>query len=1005
MRKIRLTKSRVTGILTIVVGLLVMGVFLGELYARSAVDEQYNNSLDKLEMAAAKLSDNQTEAQENEKIFDEFSIGRASILSYYLDQNPAETDLSWFVTQCHVEEYYLFDAQGNMVDHSGHAWDKNEAEMKTLLSARMPVMIGAVKYYYSTLKNGGSLIVGRTYTDEYNDLLKIESPEYSLGSIVVGETGYIAEVSLSDDTILYAKNTAEIGKKSTEIGLDSTVLSDGYSGKIEINGKYNYVVTKRIDNNMLIAVVPWSEIQSNYSDIELLNILLVSITMIFLLIYAELIRKEMAQTKPSPDDYKQIGKHLYLNKKIMSRMKNVVVMGIIIVFIMTYYLHTLSPLSHQGIKNEIKVDAVSEILDVNEQRIQSLKDQYTKEYTERAQNISYLLYKDPALVSNEAFSEIASRGGIEAVYLFDENGHVTTSNKAYLNYTLSTNEVDDSYQFWDVINGYQPVVAQISGDGDSYEQFIGVSLQNSLGMLEIKLNSTVMAERLKTTQLSYVLSHIAVINKGTMVAVNAETQNFDYISEEKLIGHSAAEYGMKSEAFTDGYEGFQTIAGTKYMMNGILRGDDYIYCAVPLASIYSSRISSTLWTTVICGLIMFAITMMLVLNKEPDEAEIQAEVDEENAHKKDGNAAFFKHNTIDGTKRLVQSATSRYETHISWDDKTSEQKLYSVIGWTIILLAILIVINTMTIDPNETHSVLAYVLSQKWEKGINIFSLTFVLLTMLEVVVVTWAVRKTILLVLRKFGARSETIGRLLDSFLKYAAVIGGIFYCLGAMGLDSMSLLASASILGLMLSFGAQSLIGDILAGIFIVFEGEFRVGDIVTIGDWRGTVVEIGIRTTKVLSGGHDVKIFNNSEIKQVINMTKQYSTAVIDVGIDYNESLERVEAVLKKELPHIREHVPAIIEGPYYKGVTSLGDSSVNIRILAECHEKDRIQVVRDMNREIKLCFDRNHISIPYPQIVVNQPAQTTEATNEDKMNANKFLHEQKEASKNLTETHED
>ena len=207
------------------------------------------------------------------------------------------------------------------------------------------------------------------------------------------------------------------------------------------------------------------------------------------------------------------------------------------------------------------------------------------------------------------------------------------------------------------------------------------------------------------------------------------------------------------------------------------------------------------------------------------------------------------------------------------------------------------------------------------------------------------------------------------------------------------------------MLSFGAQSLVGDILAGIFIVFEGEFRVGDIVTIGDWRGTVVEIGIRTTKVLSGGHDVKIFNNSEIKQVINMTKQYSTAVLDIGIDYNESLERVEAVLKKELPHIREHVPAIMEGPYYKGVTSLGDSSVNIRILAECHEKDRIQVVRDMNREIKLCFDRNHISIPFPQIVVNQPAEIKEATSEDKKTANQFLHEQKEASKDLSETHDD
>ena len=76
-----------------------------------------------------------------------------------------------------------------------------------------------------------------------------------------------------------------------------------------------------------------------------------------------------------------------------------------------------------------------------------------------------------------------------------------------------------------------------------------------------------------------------------------------------------------------------------------------------------------------------------------------------------------------------------------------------------------------------------------------------------------------------------------------------------------------------------------------------------------------------------------------------------------------------------------------------------------IIRETHEKDRIQVVRDMNREIKLCFDRNHISIPFPQIVVNQPAEIKEATSEDKKTANQFLHEQKEASKDLSETHDD
>lgn len=1003
MKKIHLSKNLIIAAITILAGILIMDSLLVNIYSRSSVNDQYSNSMNKLDVAASRLSDNQVDAQQNADVYDNFNTGRAMTLAYYLDNNPKETQLQWLVKECHLDEFYLVNADGELISSYGDAWEKYPTQLKAVLQDQKPQTIDNVRYYAGMMNNGSTLVIGRRYTDEYNSLLELQTPAKSLSSIVVGESGYIEDVSIDDGTIIYTKDNLQIGKKAADYGVDILKYEDGFSGKADLNGESYYIVTKKVEGNLLLAIVPWNEIVSNYKDIEMLNMILVSLTMLFLLIYAELIRRELARKKPLPEDYLQLGKHLYLNKNILFRMRNIIIIGILGVFLLTYFVHTLSPLSHQGIKNELKVNAVSELLDQNEDRIERLKEQYTKEYTERAQNISYLIYKDPTLASSDSMKVFADRGGLDEVYLFDAQGHVVSSSKPRLNYSLSTNENDPSYAFWKVINGYQDSLAQISGDGssDEYAQYIGVARQDSLGMVEIKLSSSVMAKRLQATKLSYILSHIAVVNNGFLFAVNTDSMNFDYMPAEKLVGHSALDYGMKESAFLDGYEGFQTISGTQYLLDGVLRGDDYIYCAVPVNSIYSSRTSTTVWTTLICTLMILAITMTLVLSSEPIAQEPGAAEEKE----KNSDSAFFRHSTMDGRKRLIQSATSRYETHIYWNDRTPEQKLYSIVSWVMTVISIILVINIVTVEHSSAHSVLGYILNQKWEKGINVFSLTFVFLTMLKVIVLTWAVRKGLLYVLKKFGARSETVGHLLDSSLKYAAVIGGIFYCLNAIGLDSISLLASASIFGLMLSFGAQALIEDVLAGISIVFEGEFRVGDIVTIENWRGTVVEIGIRTTKIMSGGHDIKIFNNSEIKQVINMTKLYSTAIVELGIDYRESLERVESILKKELPRIREHIPAIMEGPFYEGVTKLSEESVVIRIFAECHEIDRTQVVRDLNRELKLCIDRNHILVPAVQKNDGEDTAATAATNEDKKNASMFIKEQREASKEMSETHDE
>ncbi len=249
---------------------------------------------------------------------------------------------------------------------------------------------------------------------------------------------------------------------------------------------------------------------------------------------------------------------------------------------------------------------------------------------------------------------------------------------------------------------------------------------------------------------------------------------------------------------------------------------------------------------------------------------------------------------------------------------------------------------------------------------------------------------------------RGITVVKLLNSFIKWIVGIVALLLILGAWGVDTATLIASAGILSLVVGLGAQSLVADIIAGLFIVIEGEYQVGDIVVIDNWRGTVKEIGIRTTKIEDAGGNIKIINNSGITSIVNQTQALSVAKATMSIEYGESIPRVELVIQENLDKIRERIPAIIDGPFYKGVTALSASSVDLLFLANCHESDIYSVQRALNRELKLMFDENNINIPFPQVVVNQPENNEHKTTAAAAKkARAFVAEQTEISKNVEE----
>lgn len=249
---------------------------------------------------------------------------------------------------------------------------------------------------------------------------------------------------------------------------------------------------------------------------------------------------------------------------------------------------------------------------------------------------------------------------------------------------------------------------------------------------------------------------------------------------------------------------------------------------------------------------------------------------------------------------------------------------------------------------------------------------------------------------------KGKTISRLLVNFLKWIIAIATIFFILDAWGAPATAMLASAGVVTLIIGLGSQALVADILAGVFIVFEGDFQVGDIIIIDGWRGEVQSIGIRTTKLIDAGGNVKIVNNNEIKTIINQTKELSLAKCYVSIGYEARIENVEAIISDNLEHIKENIPAIVEGPYYMGVSELAESSVDLLFVAKCKENDIYQVQRDLNRQIKILFDDNNINIPFNQVVVHmgeddKPKEVVSKKTQKK--AEEFTEEQKEFTKDI------
>ncbi|MBD3286579.1 mechanosensitive ion channel [candidate division WOR-3 bacterium] len=200
--------------------------------------------------------------------------------------------------------------------------------------------------------------------------------------------------------------------------------------------------------------------------------------------------------------------------------------------------------------------------------------------------------------------------------------------------------------------------------------------------------------------------------------------------------------------------------------------------------------------------------------------------------------------------------------------------------------------------------------------------------------------------------------------------VLGGLMALTG-LGINITAILAGLGVVGVAVGFGAQSLIKDILGGIFIVLEDHMRLGDVVHIGDVVGTVEKITLRITVLRDiEGHYITI-PNGEIKVVENLTPDWSRAIVKVGVGYGSNIDTVVKALHSAADDLRTDEalgPYIMDDPIIKAIDNFGDSALDVAMWIKCNPGQQWEIGRIARRYIKTRFDEAGIEIPFPQITL-------------------------------------
>ena len=680
--------------------------------------------------------------------------------------------------------------------------------------------------------------------------------------------------------------------------------------------------------------------------------------------------------------------------RFRSKLRAYAVIAVIVTFALTWYYQTMMDMTGDiATMNEhaqVAVENLNTYRSYRDELSQWLDDQYLEQCRLAVDLVNG---EGKEYLTRQDLAEYAKELRVKYIYVFDKEGKVMVTNSPYDHFELSDKEEDQSYAFRTLLDGREYVVQAPGKDDVSGDvlQYIGVSLRDeddlADGFVQIAVDPGLRERLLSPIGVQTVLDNLVIGLPDYALAIDKNSGQIVATTGLGFEKEDVKDLGIDVENLKKDFNGIFKIKGNNYYA-GVSESEDLFL--MPLArgtdnkSALMIALKLMLFAAAAFALLTWvglsAYKQILAVRETQVEAEEavgtnEAEKDTAEAGKEAERPNLFSGLTdVLGVKEKT-GFDSRWKRNdsIPVEQQTPEMRTGRIIKRILLVFAIVLILFEVAAfskgKMTESLDGFAYVLLGNWQKGFNLFSLSYCLF-LLSVMYVIWSISNEVLYRIAKFSnLHNETIFLLLRNALKYACALLFLYIGLAKFGIDTKTLWASVGVLSLIVGLGAKDLINDVIAGLFIIFEGTYMVGDYVMIGNWFGVVEEIGIRYTKISWYG-DTKIFNNSSVRDIVTYKGPTAKESIKIPIPYETDLTEVEKLLDRELPKMAEKIPGLSGPPVYKGVSSFQDNCILLSIDIYCDNEKRRSALRALYREFKLLFDREHIEIHYSPMVVRE-----------------------------------
>jgi small conductance mechanosensitive channel len=831
----------------------------------------------------------------------------------------------------------------------GFSWrsmflDKGDGDKQMVVSAQK-------------IRDGWYCLKWIPYSEMTSYLTDFSQASESLRSIVQTYGGsFFIYLDEDPDIILYTSDDLGSGSQAAELGISADTLEQKPGEMTVLGTTYTSFYAKMESvGGTVVFLAPTGQQSGRSFSWGVPVVILAALILAGILVWILSVQFYVRDCILTEEQKKQ-----YHPRRVLRSTVIAAILGTVAIFLAAVLTEMIGSVQMDAERNLNNLDVLENRLNVYTEQKEKILEKRTNWYFSYLEDAAELLSRSTGIRTRETLAGMNRAIGGKYLTLYNESGNEIASSEDYVGFSLGTSADSETTDFRRLNLGIRRIIHEAAADEMTGEtvQLIGVPVRlrenGRFGALILAAEPISVPDSLDREEINGFLEYIGQVNHK-LLAVNKDGL-IVFARNEEHRNRQAEDFGLTEETRKEGslvtyrFNGEQCYGCCRMI-------GSHLYFYILTESRYLTRDALPYGAVTAAAFACACLLLILFLMTGYTEKFFErfAEIGK----------VVLRGNTVqvvlpDGrTKRTVDPSRRWRFFQDAWSRKEPEQKVKLAIQVIAAVLLILIFLNVWLSAGDSRFSLLSYILQGQWERGLNIFAATAILLLLAGTVMGLFVVRLVFELLGKVLGTRGETVCRLACSIIRYIAIILACFYAFSFLGIDTTALLAGVSLLSLAISLGSKDLVADILAGINIVMEGEFQVGDTIEIGGYRGVVQEIGIRSTKIIGMGDNVKIIGNRDVKNVLNLTQMNSWCVLEFNLPVNTDMERVEEILKRELPEIGRRIPEVISGPVYKGISAMAGGNMTLTILAECREEYMRRVTRRLNAAIRELLAKEEI----------------------------------------------